>query len=60
MNRKSPGAGRGIPSTAKRGSESGLQPPSRESVAQEGTRSNTGQLNLGAGRAETAPCGRAS
>ena len=27
MNRESPGAGRGIPSTAKRGSESGLQPP---------------------------------
>ena len=42
-NRESPGAGRGIPSTAKRGSESGLQPPSREAVAQEGTRSNTGQ-----------------
>ena len=41
-NRESPGAGRGIPSTAKRGSESGLQPPSREAVAQEGTRSNTG------------------
>lgn len=40
-NRESPGAGRGIPSTAKRGSESGLQPPSREAVAQEGTRSNT-------------------
>ena len=35
-------AGRGIPSTAKRGSESGLQPPSREAVAQEGTCSNTG------------------
>jgi len=42
-NRESPGAGRGIPSTAKRGSESGLQPPSREAVAQEGTRSNTEQ-----------------
>lgn len=42
-NRESPCAGRGIPSTAKRGSESGLQPPSREAVAQEGTRSNTGQ-----------------
>ena len=42
-NRESPSAGRGIPSTAKRGSESGLQPPSREAVAQEGTRSNTGQ-----------------
>ena len=42
-NRESPGAGRGIPSTAKRGSESGLQPPSHEAVAQEGTRSNTGQ-----------------
>ena len=42
-NRESPGAGRGIPSTAKRGSESGLQPPSREAVAQEGTRSNTGR-----------------
>ena len=42
-NRESPGAGRGIPSTAKRGSESGLQPPSRESVAQEGTCSNTGK-----------------
>ena len=41
-NRESPSAGRGIPSTAKRGSESGLQPPSRESVAQEGTCSNTG------------------
>lgn len=27
MNRESPSAGRGIPSTAKRGSESGLQPP---------------------------------
>ena len=40
-NRESPGAGRGIPSTAKRGSESGLQPPSREAVAQGGTRSNT-------------------
>ena len=40
-NRESPGAGRGIPSTAKRGSESGLQPPSREAVAQEGTCSNT-------------------
>ena len=40
-NQESPGAGRGIPSTAKRGSESGLQPPSREAVAQEGTRSNT-------------------
>ena len=39
--RESPGAGRGIPGTAKRGSESGLQPPSREAVAQEGTRSNT-------------------
>lgn len=43
MDGESPGAGRGIPSTAKRGSESGLQPPSREAVAQEGTRSNTGQ-----------------
>lgn len=42
-NRESPGAGRGIPSTAKRGSESGLQPPSREAVAKEGTRSNTRQ-----------------
>lgn len=42
-NRESPGAGRGIPSTAKRGSESGLQPHSREAVAQEGTRSNTDQ-----------------
>ena len=42
-NRESPGAGHGIPSTAKRGSESGLQPPSREAVAQEGTRSNTVQ-----------------
>lgn len=42
-NRESPSAGRGIPSTAKRGSESGLQPPSREAVAQEGTRSNTDQ-----------------
>ncbi len=41
-NRESPSAGRGIPSTAKRGSESGLQPPSREAVAQEGTRSKTG------------------
>ena len=41
-NRESPGAGRGIPSTAKRGSESGRTPPSRESVAQEGRRSNTG------------------
>ena len=41
MNRESPGAGRGIPSTAKRGSESGLQPPSREAVAQEGMCSNT-------------------
>ena len=41
-NRESPSAGRGIPSTAKRGSESGLQPSSRESVAQEGTCSNTG------------------
>ena len=40
---ESPGAGRGNPSTAKRGSESGLQPPSREAVAQEGTRSNTGK-----------------
>ena len=40
-NRDSPGAGRGIPSTAKQGSESGLQPPSREAVAQGGTRSNT-------------------
>lgn len=40
-NRESPGAGRGIPSTAKRGSESGLQPHSREAVAQEGTCSNT-------------------
>ena len=39
-NRESPSAGRGIPSTAKRGSESGLQPQSREAVAQEGTRSN--------------------
>lgn len=27
MNRESPSAGRGKPSTAKRGSESGLQPP---------------------------------
>ena len=42
-NRESPGAGRAIASTAKRGSESGLQPHSREAVAQEGTRSNTGQ-----------------
>ena len=42
-NRESPSAGRGLPSTAKRGSESGLQPPSREAVAQAGTRSNTGQ-----------------
>lgn len=41
-NRESPGAGRGMPSTAKRGSESGRTPPSRESVAQEGRRSNTG------------------
>lgn len=40
-NRESPGAGRGMPSTAKRGSESGRTPPSRESVAQEGRRSNT-------------------
>ena len=40
-NREPPGAGRGIPNTAKRGSESGLQPPSREAVAQEGTCSNT-------------------
>ena len=42
-NRESPGAGRGIPSTAKRGSESGLQPPSREAVAQAGRCSNTGK-----------------
>lgn len=42
-NRESPGAGRGMPSTAKRGSESGRTPPSRESVAQEGRRSNTGK-----------------
>lgn len=41
-NRESPGAGRAIASTAKRGSESGLQPHSRKAVAQEGTRSNTG------------------
>lgn len=40
-NRESPGAGRGMPSTAKRGSESGRTPPSHESVAQEGRRSNT-------------------
>ena len=40
-NRESPGAGRGMPSTAKRGSESGRTPHSRESVAQEGRRSNT-------------------
>ena len=40
---ESPGAGRAIASTAKRGSESGLQPSSRESVAQEVTRSNTNQ-----------------
>lgn len=42
-NRESPGAGRGNPSTAKRGSESGLQPPRHEAVAQGGTRSNTYQ-----------------
>ena len=42
-NRESPGAGRGIPSTAKRGRESGRTPPNRESVAQEGRRSNTGK-----------------